>query len=133
MVNTADKVVFIYRKGETAQSSKSTVKTRNNTNNQNYNKRFEDFWNEYPKRNGSNPRKPAYQKFIKLINDGVCPDKLISAARQYEKWVIHKKQDRQFVKQAITWLNQECWEDNLSIPKNELKEGFGQRIGYTGI
>lgn len=102
------------------------------TNNQNYNKRFVDFWNEYPKRNGPNPRKTAYQKFIKLIEEGVCPDRLIAAARQYEKWVIHKKQDRQFVKQAITWLNQECWEDNLSIPKNELKEGFGQRIGFTG-
>lgn len=69
---------------------------------------FPDFWLAYPRREGSNPKKPARERFIRLIAKGVRPEALIAAAQALA--VEHPTPTR-FVPQAVTWLNQERFED----------------------
>jgi uncharacterized protein YdaU (DUF1376 family) len=68
--------------------------------------RFAAFWDSYPKREG-NPRKPASEKFSRLVRDGIDPEEIIRGAQGYAK--ARQGQDSKFTKQAVTWLNHNCW------------------------
>jgi hypothetical protein len=74
--------------------------------------RFDEFWKEYPKREGDNPRKPAEKKFNALVKTGVDPGAIIAGARnasaEAKKRSIYATK---FVPQAITWLTQQRFED----------------------
>lgn len=74
--------------------------------------KFEEFWREYPKRDGDNPRKPAEKKFQALVKTGVDPDLIVSGARKASA----AARDRgiygtKFVPQAIKWLNDQRFAD----------------------
>lgn len=74
--------------------------------------RFEDFWKEYPKRDGDNPRKPAEKKFNALVKTGVDPEVMVSGSRKASadaraRGVYGTK----FVPQAIKWLNDQRFHD----------------------
>src|SRR5699024_6166012 len=75
--------------------------------------RFDEFWEAYPKRTGQNPKKPARQKFEKIIKD-VDPQVLIDAAHAYAR--SEQNNDPKFIAQTQTWLNQERWNDEYSAP-----------------
>lgn len=68
---------------------------------------FEKFWAAYPKRDGPNPRKPAFLAFKRAIARGVRPETLIRAAAALA--AEHPTPTR-FVPQAVTFLNQDRWE-----------------------
>jgi hypothetical protein len=73
--------------------------------------KFVVFWRIYPHRGGhSDPRKPAYDKFVAKIENGVDPDLMIEGARRYADFVARSGTAGRFVKQAVAWLNQECWQ-----------------------
>lgn len=77
---------------------------------------FEDFWNTYPHRNGvKRGKQKAEQKFRTAVKSGMTPDALIEAANRY-------RQDRQvidgYAKDPATWLNGNCWEDEIEHPDN---------------
>lgn len=77
-----------------------------------YTDSFETFWQSYPKRQGSNPKKPAKEKFIKLVKSGISADEITKGAREYaqqQQSLGHL--DTPYVAQATTWLNQERWKD----------------------
>ena len=82
---------------------------------------FGEFWSAYPSRGESpNPKKPALEKFLAAVKDGVPPSEIIDGAKRYASAVISMKTEPQFVKQATTWINQRCWEqykDQSSAPK----------------
>lgn len=74
------------------------------------NMNFDTFWSVYPKRLGSNPRKPAEEKFARLVKSGVAPATLVRAAMQFaeqEKKAIGSP----FIPMASTWLNQQRFAD----------------------
>jgi hypothetical protein len=74
--------------------------------------RFDEFWKEYPKRDGDNPRKPAEKKFNALVKTGVDPDVIIAGARQASAAFRSRNEyGTRFVPQAITWLNQQRFVD----------------------
>lgn len=68
---------------------------------------FEDFWQAYPRREGPNPKKPAREKFARLIAKGHSPELLIEAVQTLA--TEHPTPTR-FVPQALTWLSQERFE-----------------------
>lgn len=73
---------------------------------------FEIFWRAYPSRSPhENPKKPAALKFASLVKAGADPAKIIAGARRYAAYVTLEVRDRRFVKTAITWLNQEQWQE----------------------
>lgn len=69
---------------------------------------FERFWEAYPKRGtAANPKKPARDKFDRLVRDGADPEVMIAAAKRF--CAIEREAGRygtEKVAQAITWLNQ---------------------------
>lgn len=85
-------------------------------NSNTYGARFDEFWSLFPDRDGPNPKKPARQKFENAVKRGVDPECIIRGAKMY---ALHCKAKNSvgtsYVAQAQTWLNQERWNDSLSI------------------
>jgi hypothetical protein len=72
--------------------------------------KFDQLWGAYPRREGSNPKQPAREKFGRLVRDGVEPDEIIAGARAYAS-DPGTKPGTQYVRMMITWLNQGQWSD----------------------
>lgn len=75
---------------------------------------FENFKKEYPKRNGSNPWKPAHDLFRQAVKSGHDLKTIISAARTYRhecerNGIVNTDK----VAQAQTWLRQSRFLDYL--------------------
>lgn len=74
---------------------------------------FEKFWKAYPRRgDASNPKKPARDKFERATRGGVDPALIIAGANRYRE--IEQAASRagtEKVAQAMTWLNQQRWND----------------------
>jgi hypothetical protein len=71
---------------------------------------FLEFWKAYPKRQGSNPRKPAFEKWQRLVKSGIDPGK-ITAAVKAGAGFDGKKVGTEFIPQAIKWLNDQRFDD----------------------
>jgi hypothetical protein len=84
---------------------------------------FETFWSISPKRTGGNPKAPALKSFTKAIKRGVDPNVILDGAR---KWRAQCEGEgilgTKFVPQAVTWLNQERWNDEYTDPGNSRTE-----------
>jgi len=78
---------------------------------------FEEFWSAYPRREGPNPKKPARDRFLRLVAKGADPEKLIEAARRLAD--EHPTPTR-FVPQAQTWLSQERWDESAAPRGDEF-------------
>jgi hypothetical protein len=72
------------------------------------------FWQAYP---SSKDKGHARNTWLKVLREGVDPDRLVEGALAYRNDRIRK---RDFTKHAGTWLNGECWNDYE--PKDEEPE-----------
>lgn len=77
---------------------------------------FDRFKKAYPKRDGSNPWKPAEKKFEALVKAGVNADLIIAGARQFSV-EEHARGNigSRFVPMAVTWLNQQRYADSAEV------------------
>jgi hypothetical protein len=92
---------------------------------------FERFKAVYPRRKGSNPTEPAWQKFDAAVRSGEVPEAIIAAAQRYgaeEASLGHA--GTPFVKQMQVWLNQKCWRD---YPEPSVVEQFAVCPGTVRI
>lgn len=81
-----------------------------------YTVEFEAFWKAYPSRSPHpNPKKPAFQKWLAVIKSGVDPQTIIDGAKRYAAYIASEGTDRKHIAQAVTWLNQERWEQQDDI------------------
>ncbi len=88
---------------------------------------FEQFWDAYPKRDGANPKKPAKGKFQRHVENGVNPNDIIQGAQRYARQVLDK--EPKYVAQAVTWLNQERWnDDDWVAPREESYTDIAERL-----
>lgn len=76
--------------------------------------RFDDFWQQYPHRNGAKKGKEAARKaWARAIKTRASPDAIIAGAMRYAS-------DRQvtqgYAKDPATWLNGKGWEDEIEQP-----------------
>ena len=87
-------------------------------------KHFEEFWRKYPSRSPhSNPKKPAKQKFETAVKRGVPVEAIIRGAENFAVYVAREGTDPRFIPQAVTWVNQERWDQYqkpLEEPVREL-------------
>ena len=75
---------------------------------------FETFWRVYPSRGcHANPKKPAQRSFSAAIKRGVDPADIFAGAEAYAALARAVFRDPRFIPQAVTWLNQERWSDQL--------------------
>lgn len=78
---------------------------------------FEQFWTAYPKRDGGNPKKPAFEKFKSAVKGSpkrapVDPELIIAAAKVFANKMRAKgKIGTEFIPMAQTWLHQARWEE----------------------
>lgn len=91
---------------------------------------FDEFWAAYPRRSGSNPRKPAQAKFERLVRDGADPREIINGAKRYTVSLANEnKINTVYVAQALTWLNQERWRDDLpKVAKTQADSPFDGKV-----
>jgi hypothetical protein len=73
---------------------------------------FEHFWAAFPKRAGSNPKKPARAKWEAVIRRRAATfEDLLAGAERYADQVKRARTKPDFVTMCVTWLNQERWRD----------------------
>jgi len=77
--------------------------------------RFEEFWQQYPHRNGAKKGKASAQKsWQRAIKARASPEQIIAGAMRYAG-------DRQvlsgYAKDPATWLNNQGWSDEIEQPK----------------
>lgn len=103
-------------------SKRHQTDTNNNDNNDNNENKenntpskneeeFEYFWNTYDKKQD---RKKCLSKWLKLNTTDKA--KIFETVGNY----IKANPDKQFRKNPITWLNGECWNDDILIKKGKL-------------
>lgn len=86
-------------------------KPNNNiTKEHNNNYSFDEFWKTYDK---SSDKKSCKEKFEKLSDE--VKEKIKLALPKY----ILSKPDKQFRKNPLTWLNRECWNDEIELNNTE--------------
>lgn len=65
-------------------------------------KNFEEFWSVYPRKDDKGM---AYAKYTARIKDGFSPEELISAAKAYAEQCRRNRTEKQYIKQAKTFLS----------------------------
>ena len=68
---------------------------------------FEEFWNLYPRHNGS--KKEAFKHYQTKVKQGVKHEIIIAGVRRYVGFIASKNGEPAFVKHAHRWLSNECW------------------------
>jgi hypothetical protein len=81
-----------------------------------YSAEFEEFWAEYPKREGGNSKKGAHKAWNARLRSGVKAEDLILSAKRYADQMQAKGNvGTSFVKQAATFLGpDEHWREALA-------------------
>lgn len=84
---------------------------------------FERFKTVYPRRDGANPWQPAEKKFKALVKTGVDPEVMITAAAALAREEGARGNiGTKFIPQAITWLNQQRFQDHAAAAFDQDEE-----------
>lgn len=80
---------------------------------------FEIFWKNHP--GTKTGKKKCYEKWLVINPDQKLFDKIMCAIENQKTWRARAKPDefRPEWKNPLTWLNQECWEDEIEASKPE--------------
>ena len=78
--------------------------------NDEHQKRFDLFWSEYPKKKS---KKTALKAWIKIKPDEALTERIISAVKLQKQGVDWQRDNGQYIPHPATWLNGECWNDEL--------------------
>lgn len=84
------------------------------------NKRFDRFWDVYPRKAG---KKVAYNAFLKIKPDDDLTDVMIRAVTEQKNSDQWRRDGGQYIPHPATWLNQERWNDELPRGKPENQAG----------
>jgi hypothetical protein len=71
---------------------------------------FEEFWKAYPRRQGANPKTPAFKAFDAAVKSGADPAEIIAGATK-TAIADRDKIGTPFIPQAVKWLRDRRWED----------------------
>ena len=82
---------------------------------------FNEWWNLYPRKDGS--KKRAFELFEKITDKILNFDELYSFTVKYKQSVNNK--DQKFIPHATTWLNQRRWETVEEKQKINLNQLVG--------
>jgi hypothetical protein len=77
---------------------------------------FDEFWKEYPKRDGDNPKLPAKMKFDSLVKTGIDPEIIIAGVKRYSvKATEQQHVGTKYVAHALKWLSEQRWADIAAV------------------
>ena len=75
-------------------------------------------YDAYPKKQG---KAAGMKKLQSLVKSQDQFDKILQGAKNYSDYVLENNVDSKYIKQFSTWVNQECWNDELET-KSILEE-----------
>ena len=108
------------KRGSSVSSSLTTTTTTSQTEakaKQNA-EAFETWWDTYPRREGSNPKKPAREKWTSAVKR-VSVDELQAGAERFRRYCdAEGTTGTRFVPMASSWLKQERWEEEFKLSSN---------------
>jgi len=95
--------------------------------------RWDEFQAAYPKREGSQSWPAAEKKFVALVASGIAEEAIIAGAHDYARHLEATGQvGTRYVKQALTWLNQQGWKDEYLVTgktgQSDLMDACNARI-----
>ena len=74
--------------------------------------RFDEFWQERPRRKGDDPRKPAEEQFARLVKSGESPDAIIAGVKLARlAYASEGKIGTEYVPQMVKWLRDRRYRD----------------------
>jgi hypothetical protein len=90
---------------------------------------FAEFWSAYPSRGqATNPRKPAAEKFARIVAAGEDPAEIIRGVAGYAAYCRKSgKLGLETVKQAVTFLTQEVWKQYAAGQQAETPAAVEER------
>ncbi|MCH8112649.1 MAG: helix-turn-helix domain-containing protein [Proteobacteria bacterium] len=95
---------------------------------------FEEFWETYLSRGDyPNPKKPAREKFLAAVKKGTDPADILRGVKNFVLAEQANGTEPRFIPMAITWLNQERWEDYQAAPSIGHKESDPQPRSMNAI
>ena len=95
---------------ETKQKRKSSAKKKKDLED------FDKFWAAYPRKTAKGGARKAFAKALKKTTIDILMS-AVEKQKYQEQWT---KDDGTYIPHPATWLNQECWED-------EVKGGYSQK------
>jgi hypothetical protein len=90
---------------------------------------FNEVWKLYPagRKQG---KEPARKSFFKAIKDGVSFETIKAGLLAYKKQIEFRKTETKYIKQASTWFNQKCWEDEYETEVRHSEDDYQwERLG----
>lgn len=112
-------------KTNTNNTNKEIILTNiNNTNiKEIYKEKFDLFYSEYPLKKS---KVQAEKKFNQLMKESKDKenlfDEIMKGLEKYKREIDIKGTAREYIKHPGTWLNNECWQEDYIITKNNLNE-----------
>ena len=76
---------------------------------------FKEFWSLYPRKIGKAQAEKVFAKALTKIEG----DELLQKVELFSE--VCKGKDQKFIPHAATWLNQERWNDEIEVPKENLQ------------
>lgn len=107
--NTQDLIPNTQDNNNISPPSESSKPTKKNKNDPEMEKRFDDFWSEYPRKQA---KQEARKAFIKLSPDENTHAQMLEAIKrqkQGEQW-----KDAQFIPHPASWIRGKRWEDEAT-------------------
>lgn len=91
------------------QKEKETSKEKENN--------FEEFWKKYPRKIGKQKAKLQYAKIQEQH------EQVMEGLEKYLQYWQKKKTEMDFIPHPNTWLNQQRWQDEITIPVQKVADG----------
>jgi len=82
-------------------------------------KRFEEFWEAYPRKTGKGAAEKAFEKISPTKELHETMIRAVRSASLSRQWT---EENGRFIPNPATWLNQKRWEDELPVDKGYSKQ-----------
>lgn len=91
---------------------------------------FEDFWKFFPPRAGGNPKAKAASAYRARRGEGHEADEILAGARRYSAFIkATGKEGTEYVKQAVTFLNEKAFLEPWDLPRDVKESPLYRREG----
>lgn len=77
-----------------------------------YKEKFENWYKYYPKKVGRGSAETSFKSALKKAN----VELIISGLKSYNEYLAKHPEKQDYIMNPATWLNQECWLDELDAP-----------------
>tara|TARA_R110002167_G_scaffold7027_2_gene33204 strand:- start:1007 stop:1675 length:669 start_codon:yes stop_codon:yes gene_type:complete len=84
---------------------------------------FEAIYFEYPKKIG---KAAGLKKLNSITMNQELYEEILQGCINYKNYIIENKTEAQYIKQFSSWVNQECWMDEMRISKRTIPDSFSE-------